>query len=236
MSVYKPIQVEAAAAVAAALALRCGDDPLTSVAFAAEATSIDPANNEIGVDQGIPYIALTPTSVTVDNIAETVIADGVRTWDEICTPAFVQYCPPEAGGPEETTTTTTEATTTTTTEAPEETTTTSEAPPEDVDTVTLLVPGADIEQEFIVVACTINDVDLLLEAATEEDPILELVTDVADEDNTITVSSGDVDLWVGLIDDPVTQDGDAFEAAGEIELVDGDGPPEPFTLTGTCPS
>ena len=236
MSVYKPIQAEAEAAAAAALALRCGEDPLTSVAFAGEATSIDPETNAIGIDQGVPYIALTPIGVTIDNIAETVIAVGFRTWEEICTGEFIQFCPPEAGGPEETTTTT-EATTTTTTEAPEETTTTSEAPPEDVDTVTLLVPGEDVDQDFVVVACTINDdLDLLLDAATEEDPILELLTDVTDDGNTITVSSEGLDLWVGLIDDPVTQDGDAFEASGEIALVDGDGTPEPFTLTGTCPS
>ncbi len=32
--------------------------------------------------------------MTKDNIAETVIADGFRTWDEICTGEFAQYCPP----------------------------------------------------------------------------------------------------------------------------------------------
>jgi len=92
MSVYKPIQAEANAAAAAALAMRCGEDPM-SVAFDGESTGIDPATNTIGVDQGVPYIALTPVGVTIDNIADTVIADGFRTWEEICTGEFEQYCP-----------------------------------------------------------------------------------------------------------------------------------------------
>ena len=33
----------------------------------------------------MPYFALTPIGVTVDNIADTVIADGFRTVEEICT-------------------------------------------------------------------------------------------------------------------------------------------------------
>jgi D-xylose transport system substrate-binding protein len=33
----------------------------------------------------VPYLALTPTGVTVDNIADTVIADGFRTVEEVCT-------------------------------------------------------------------------------------------------------------------------------------------------------
>ena len=40
--------------------------------------------------------SLTPTvpvSVTIDNIEETVIADGFRTWEEICVGEFEQYCP-----------------------------------------------------------------------------------------------------------------------------------------------
>jgi D-xylose transport system substrate-binding protein len=90
--VYKPIQAEAEAAAAAALALRCGEDPM-SVDFDGESTGIDPATNTIGVDQGVPYIALTPIGVTVDNIAETVIADGFRTWEEICTGEFEEFCP-----------------------------------------------------------------------------------------------------------------------------------------------
>ena len=41
----------------------------------------------------LPYIALEPIAVTKDNIEETVIADGFRTWDEVCTGEYEQYCP-----------------------------------------------------------------------------------------------------------------------------------------------
>ena len=33
----------------------------------------------------MPYIALVPIAVTADNVLETVIADGFRTIEEICT-------------------------------------------------------------------------------------------------------------------------------------------------------
>ena len=35
-------------------------------------------------DGVVPYFALVPIGVTVDNIADTVIADGFRTVEEIC--------------------------------------------------------------------------------------------------------------------------------------------------------
>jgi D-xylose transport system substrate-binding protein len=38
-------------------------------------------------------VLLVPVSVTIDNIEETVIADGFRTWEEICVGDFEQYCP-----------------------------------------------------------------------------------------------------------------------------------------------
>jgi ABC-type branched-subunit amino acid transport system substrate-binding protein len=43
---------------------------------------------------------LTPLAVTADNIEETVIADGFRTWEEICVGEFAQYCPTAEGGAE----------------------------------------------------------------------------------------------------------------------------------------
>jgi ABC-type transport system substrate-binding protein len=43
---------------------------------------------------------LTPLAVTADNIEETVIADGFRTWEEICVGEFAQYCPTAEGGTE----------------------------------------------------------------------------------------------------------------------------------------
>jgi D-xylose transport system substrate-binding protein len=83
MSVYKPIKAEAEAAAAAAIALLKGED-LTALTGG---LTLNNGTNDI------PFIALTPIGVTKDNIAETVIADGFRTWEEICEGDFEQYCP-----------------------------------------------------------------------------------------------------------------------------------------------
>ena len=82
MTVYKPIKLEAEAAAYAAIALLQGNDPATL----ADETIFNGRNH-------IPYIKLTPLAVTVDNISETVIADGFRTWEEICVGNYAQYCP-----------------------------------------------------------------------------------------------------------------------------------------------
>jgi D-xylose transport system substrate-binding protein len=82
MTVYKPIQLEAEAAAEAAIALLRGED--------VSALTSDTINNG---QADIPFIKLTPLAVTADNIAETVIADGFRTWEEICVGEFEQYCP-----------------------------------------------------------------------------------------------------------------------------------------------
>jgi len=90
MTVYKPIEAEAAVAAAVALALRAGED-ISSVEsefdfslIGIEAESGQPAESAEG--EGIvPYFALVPIGVTADNIADTVIADGFRTVEEICT-------------------------------------------------------------------------------------------------------------------------------------------------------
>ena len=44
----------------------------------------------------LPFLALEPIAVTKDNIADTVIADGFRTWAEVCTGDYKQYCPADA--------------------------------------------------------------------------------------------------------------------------------------------
>jgi D-xylose transport system substrate-binding protein len=108
VSVYKPIQDEAGVAAAIALALRSGDDiedaansyesQLASggskVAIiginAEDGTPADSADGE-GV---VPYVALVPIGVTVDNVADTVIADGFRTVAELCTGdvAQTEFC------------------------------------------------------------------------------------------------------------------------------------------------
>ncbi|MDX1615105.1 MAG: substrate-binding domain-containing protein, partial [Candidatus Promineifilaceae bacterium] len=88
MSVYKPIRAEAQAAAEAAIALLRGED-ITTLSGGA---IINNGTNDI------PFIALEPIGVTADNIADTVIADGFRTWEEVCVGDFEQYCPAEATG------------------------------------------------------------------------------------------------------------------------------------------
>ena len=90
MTVYKPIEAEAKVAAAVALALRAGED-VSSVTSDFEFTTIGitsadgkPADSAEG-EGVVPYIALVPIGVTIDNIADTVIADGFRTIAEVCT-------------------------------------------------------------------------------------------------------------------------------------------------------
>ena len=86
MTVYKPIKAEADAAAAAALAL-LNDEDVKELTGDFEVMSIN--NGEAD----LPYIALTPIAVTKANIADTVIADGFRTWAEICTGTYEKFCP-----------------------------------------------------------------------------------------------------------------------------------------------
>ena len=90
VSVYKPIQAEADVAAKAALAL-CADEDPTAIESEFEFQTIginaadgQPTDSPEG-EGVVPYLALTPTPVTVDNIMDTVIADGFRTIEEICT-------------------------------------------------------------------------------------------------------------------------------------------------------
>ncbi|HUM70218.1 MAG TPA: substrate-binding domain-containing protein, partial [Chloroflexota bacterium] len=82
MTVYKPIKLEADAAAAAAVALLCGGDAATLTT-----DTIDNGTNDI------PFMKLTPIAVIKENVEATVIADGFRTWEEICVGDFEQYCP-----------------------------------------------------------------------------------------------------------------------------------------------
>lgn len=82
MTVYKAIKAEAEAAAALAIAILRGEDTSEMV------------NGE--TDNGtnmIPSVLLVPVSVTTENIEETVIADGFRTWEEICVDEFLEFCP-----------------------------------------------------------------------------------------------------------------------------------------------
>ncbi|HIP73267.1 MAG TPA: extracellular solute-binding protein [Anaerolineae bacterium] len=90
MTVYKPIKLEAEAAAEAAIALLNGED--------VTALTSDTINN--GTND-VPFIKLTPLAVTKDNIEETVIADGFRTWEEICVGDYEALCAEAQGGGDE---------------------------------------------------------------------------------------------------------------------------------------
>jgi len=83
MTVYKAIKAEAEAAAALAIALLNGEDT----------SAINNGTNDV------PSVLLVPVSVTADNVAETVIADGFRNWDEICVGDFEEYCPEDREAP-----------------------------------------------------------------------------------------------------------------------------------------
>jgi D-xylose transport system substrate-binding protein len=85
MTVYKAIKAEAEAAAALAIGLLRGEDVSDLVTG-----TVNNGTNDI------PSVLLVPVSVTIDNIAETVIADGFRTWEEICVGEFAAFCPEEA--------------------------------------------------------------------------------------------------------------------------------------------
>ncbi|MFI1400747.1 sugar ABC transporter substrate-binding protein [Streptomyces sp. NPDC020681] len=82
MTIYKPFKSEADAAAALALALGRGDN-LDDIAK-------DEINSSSG--QETPAVLLTPVSVTVENIKDTVIKDGMYTIDQLCTPRFASAC------------------------------------------------------------------------------------------------------------------------------------------------
>ncbi|MCU0465379.1 MAG: substrate-binding domain-containing protein [Anaerolineae bacterium] len=83
MTVYKAIKAEAEAAAALAIGLLKGEDVSSLVTGAVNNGTTD-----------VPSVLLVPVSVTIDNIAETVIADGFRTWEEVCVGEFEAFCPP----------------------------------------------------------------------------------------------------------------------------------------------
>ena len=82
MTVYKAIKAEAEAAAQLAIALLKGEDVANLATGSTNNGTTD-----------VPSVLLTPVSVTKDNIKETVIADGFRSWDEICVGEYEQFCP-----------------------------------------------------------------------------------------------------------------------------------------------
>ncbi len=80
MTVYKALKAEAEAAAEAAIALLRGEE-LTNATATVDNGSIE-----------VPSILLDPVAVTVDNITDTVIADGYWTVADICTADFADAC------------------------------------------------------------------------------------------------------------------------------------------------
>ncbi|MFD6314830.1 substrate-binding domain-containing protein [Streptomyces nigra] len=82
MTAYKPFKPEADGAAALAVALGRGEN------------LGDIAKEEVNSPSGdqTPAVLLTPVSVTVENIKETVIKDGMYTIDQVCSPKFASAC------------------------------------------------------------------------------------------------------------------------------------------------
>ncbi|WP_328365981.1 substrate-binding domain-containing protein [Streptomyces sp. NBC_00445] len=82
MTVYKPFAPEASAGAALAVA-------------AARGESLDRiATDKVTTSSGstVPAVLLTPVSVTIDTIEDTVVKDGVYTIQQICTPQLAAAC------------------------------------------------------------------------------------------------------------------------------------------------
>jgi D-xylose transport system substrate-binding protein len=84
-SVYKPIYLEAQAAVALATYLRAGQTPPAALV---NGTTTDPANSSITE----PAVLLTPTWVTASNMADTVIKDKFVSASDLCTAVGASVC------------------------------------------------------------------------------------------------------------------------------------------------
>lgn len=75
MTVYKAIEPQAELAAEVAVALLHGEEVTAPMQI-----------------EGTPATLLDPVAVTVDNIMETVVADGFWSVDDICTPAYADAC------------------------------------------------------------------------------------------------------------------------------------------------
>ncbi len=82
MTVYKPFAPEASAGAAMAVAAARGE------------SFDDIATGTVRISTGktVPAVLLTPVSVTVGNIKDTVVKDGMYTVQEICTPQLRAAC------------------------------------------------------------------------------------------------------------------------------------------------
>jgi D-xylose transport system substrate-binding protein len=83
-TVYKPIYLEAQAAVALAMFLRAGKTPPT--------TLVNGSTNDSKANTSVPSVLLTPKWVTTANMASTVVADKFVTVGQLCVGQYAQLC------------------------------------------------------------------------------------------------------------------------------------------------
>jgi D-xylose transport system substrate-binding protein len=83
-TVYKPIYIEAQAAVALAMFLRAGQKP--------PATLVNGSVTDTKTNTAVPSVLGTPIWVTTANMASTVIADKFVTVAQICVGQYATYC------------------------------------------------------------------------------------------------------------------------------------------------
>ena len=83
-TVYKPIYLEAQAAVALAIFVRAGKTPPT--------TLVNASTNDSKSNTAVPSVYLTPQWVTTTNMASTVIADKFVTVGQLSVGQYVALC------------------------------------------------------------------------------------------------------------------------------------------------
>ena len=83
-TVYKPIYLEAQAAVALAMFIRAGKTPPASL--------VNGATQDTKASVSVPSVLLQPTWVTTTNMASTVIADKFVTVAQLCVGQYVALC------------------------------------------------------------------------------------------------------------------------------------------------
>ncbi len=83
-TVYKPIYLEAQAAVALTMFLRAGQTP--------PSTLVNGSTNDSKTSTAVPSVLLTPKWVTTDNMNSTVIADQFVKATQLCVGAYAAAC------------------------------------------------------------------------------------------------------------------------------------------------
>jgi D-xylose transport system substrate-binding protein len=83
-TVYKPIYLEAQAAVALAMFIRAGKTPPASL--------VNGATQDSKASVSVPSVLLQPTWVTTTNMASTVVADKFVTVAQLCVGQYVALC------------------------------------------------------------------------------------------------------------------------------------------------